>query len=109
MDIIIGGVYQGKLDYAKAQFSLTDSDVFFCSECPVLDLTKRCKMCIRDRFTDASSIAVYAKDAVAAMQTAGIINGISDGGSYRFAPEAQATRAQAASMIAGLYLSLIHI
>ena len=54
-------------------------------------------------FTDASSIAVYAKDAVAAMQTAGIINGISDGGSYRFAPEAQATRAQAASMIAGLY------
>ena len=42
MDIIIGGVYQGKLDYAKAQFSLTDSDVFFCSECPVLDLTKRC-------------------------------------------------------------------
>ena len=40
-------------------------------------------------FTDASSIAVYAKDAVAAMQTAGIINGISDGGSYRFAPEAQ--------------------
>ena len=31
-----------KLDYAKAQFSLTDSDVFFCSECPVLDLTKRC-------------------------------------------------------------------
>ena len=42
-------------------------------------------------FTDASSIAVYAKDAVAAMQTAGIINGISDGGSYRFAPEAQAS------------------
>lgn len=31
MDIIIGGVYQGKLDYAKAQFSLTDSDVFFCA------------------------------------------------------------------------------
>ena len=40
------------------------------------------------------------------MQMAGIINGIPDGSGYRFAPEEQATRAQAASMIAGLYQAL---
>ena len=28
MDIIIGGVYQGKLDYAKAQFSLTKRCIY---------------------------------------------------------------------------------
>lgn len=57
-------------------------------------------------FTDAPSIAAYAADAVSAMQMAGIINGIPDGSGYRFAPEEQATRAQAASMIAGLYQAL---
>ncbi|MGN1007536.1 MAG: S-layer homology domain-containing protein, partial [Butyricicoccus sp.] len=57
-------------------------------------------------FTDVSSIAAYARDAVSVMQTAGIISGISDGASYRFAPTAQATRAQAAVMTAGLYRTL---
>ena len=47
-------------------------------------------------FADNSDIAEYAKEAVAAMSSAGIINGI-DG--QNFAPLANATRAQAAQLI----------
>ena len=32
MILIIGGAYQGKLDYAKAEYGLTDDDVFTCEE-----------------------------------------------------------------------------
>ena len=32
MILIIGGVYQGKLDYALANFDLTQGDVYFCNE-----------------------------------------------------------------------------
>lgn len=54
------------------------------------------------QFTDGDSIAAYARDAVSLMQSAGIINGFSDGSGYRFAPKQNATRAQAAAMIAQL-------
>jgi len=47
-------------------------------------------------FTDEAEISGYAKEAVAAMQKAGIINGIGDG---RFAPKKNATRAEAAVII----------
>ena len=32
MVLIIGGAYQGKLDYAKNEYELTDEDVFTCDE-----------------------------------------------------------------------------
>ncbi|MBR2546774.1 MAG: bifunctional adenosylcobinamide kinase/adenosylcobinamide-phosphate guanylyltransferase [Eubacterium sp.] len=32
MVLIIGGAYQGKLDYAKEEYGLTDADVFTCEE-----------------------------------------------------------------------------
>ncbi len=48
-------------------------------------------------FTDSGQIAAYAKDAVSKMQQAGIING-KDNGS--FAPLDNATRAEAAKMLA---------
>ncbi|SHI18744.1 S-layer homology domain-containing protein [Sporobacter termitidis DSM 10068] len=48
-------------------------------------------------FTDSAEISSYASDAVTAMQQAGIISGGSDGS---FAPRANATRAQAAKMVA---------
>lgn len=32
MILIIGGAYQGKLDYAKEEYGLTDEDVFTCEE-----------------------------------------------------------------------------
>ncbi len=51
-------------------------------------------------FTDASSVASYAKDAVDKMQKAGIINGASDvKGGVSFNPNSQASRAEAATMI----------
>ncbi|WP_168121599.1 S-layer homology domain-containing protein [Paenibacillus sp. HB172176] len=47
-------------------------------------------------FADQSSISPYAVQAVRSMQEAGIIQGVGEG---KFAPEAQATRAQAAVII----------
>lgn len=53
------------------------------------------------KFADNSEIASYAKDAVTIMQKAGIINGVKNNfGTYSFKPKANATRAEAATMIA---------
>lgn len=53
------------------------------------------------KFADNSEIASYAKDSVTAMQKAGIINGVKNNlGSYSFNPRANATRAEATTMIA---------
>ncbi len=42
MDLIIGGVYQGKLRYAAETFGITEEDIFFCVEEPCIDPEKRC-------------------------------------------------------------------
>lgn len=57
-------------------------------------------------FKDAADIDAKAAEAVSAMQQGAIINGIADGSGFRFAPKQQATRAQAAAMIARFYESL---
>lgn len=42
MNLIYGGAYQGKLDYAKAEFNIEDKDVFYCkAELAEIDLTKK--------------------------------------------------------------------
>ena len=41
MILIIGGAYQGKLDYAKSAFGLTDEDVFTCVDGKI-DFSRRC-------------------------------------------------------------------
>ena len=41
MILIIGGAYQGKLDFAKAAFSLAPEDVFTCTGTKI-DFSKRC-------------------------------------------------------------------
>lgn len=41
MVLIIGGAYQGKLDFAKETFGITDADVFTC-EGSEIDFSKRC-------------------------------------------------------------------
>lgn len=48
------------------------------------------------RFLDQSKISAYAKDAVTEMQLAGIIGGKPAGTGYRFDPQGNATRAEAA-------------
>ena len=41
MTLIIGGAYQGKLDYAKEVFGITDGDVHIC-DAGNIDFSKRC-------------------------------------------------------------------
>ena len=41
MILIIGGVYQGKLDFAKDTFGITDADVHSC-DTGEIDFSKRC-------------------------------------------------------------------
>lgn len=41
MILIIGGAYQGKLDFTKETFGITDGDVYICSEGEI-DFSKRC-------------------------------------------------------------------
>ena len=40
MILIIGGAYQGKLEYAKNEYLLTDADVFFCENETYIDTSK---------------------------------------------------------------------
>ena len=41
MILIIGGAYQGKLEFAKETFGITDADVYSCGE-DEIDFSKRC-------------------------------------------------------------------
>ena len=41
MVLIIGGAYQGKLDFAKEAFGITEEDVFVCKDSEI-DFSKRC-------------------------------------------------------------------
>lgn len=50
MVLIIGGNYQGKLDFARQRFGLTDDDIQLCNETTdALDFSRRCISYI-DRF-----------------------------------------------------------
>lgn len=42
MLFVIGGAYQGKLDYVKERFELKDEDIFTCTKDGQPDLSKRC-------------------------------------------------------------------
>lgn len=42
MELILGGVYQGKLDYARNSYALTDEDIFICTEQAPLLFDKKC-------------------------------------------------------------------
>lgn len=41
MELIIGGAYQGKTDYARRVYGVTDAQIFTCTG-PELDLRARC-------------------------------------------------------------------
>lgn len=50
MKFIIGGNYQGKLDFAREEFKLEDSDIFICTgDTMHIDFSKRCIAYV-DRF-----------------------------------------------------------
>ena len=48
MILMIGGAYQGKLDYAKSAFALSDGDIFTCTE-DTIDFSRRC-ICSLEEF-----------------------------------------------------------
>lgn len=49
MILIIGGAYQGKLDFAKNAFGITDADVYSCDTGDI-DFSKHC-ICKIEEFT----------------------------------------------------------
>ena len=48
MDLIIGGAYQGKLDYAKKQYELTEEQVFTCNADDGIVFGTRCIDCLEE-------------------------------------------------------------
>ena len=42
MELIIGGAYQGKRDYAAAQYSLCDAQIYTCTEEKGIEFGARC-------------------------------------------------------------------
>ena len=50
MILIIGGVYQGRLDFARQRFGLTDADLYLCTDATdAPDVSRRC-LAYLDRF-----------------------------------------------------------
>ena len=50
MFLIIGGAYQGRLDFVKENFAVTEGDVHFC-DCDSIDFSRRC-ICNLEEFAD---------------------------------------------------------
>ncbi len=42
MDLITGGIYQGKLDHAKTKYDLGDDMIFDCTGKTEIDFSKKC-------------------------------------------------------------------
>ena len=42
MELIIGGAYQGKLEYAAKTYNLKETDIYVCAEDTAVDLDKKC-------------------------------------------------------------------
>lgn len=67
MDLIIGGAYQGKREYARSSFRLTESDIFTCVEDGEVDFSARCidaiekytLRCVRDGIDPVESFRAH--------------------------------------------------
>ena len=60
MVLIIGGAYQGKLEFAKERFCLTDTDVFTCVSGQEIDFSRKCIDKIEEfTFTHPDPIAYF--------------------------------------------------
>ena len=70
MYVIIGGAYQGKLEYAKVRFGLADESIMDCSEDKEPDFSKKCLyhieryvlFCLRNNIDPTISLSQW-KDA----------------------------------------------
>ena len=61
MILIIGGAYQGKLDFAKDTFDIADKEVFICSAGEI-DFSKRCIYKIEEFTFGCEDPIVYFKE-----------------------------------------------
>ncbi|MBQ6053470.1 MAG: bifunctional adenosylcobinamide kinase/adenosylcobinamide-phosphate guanylyltransferase [Clostridia bacterium] len=48
MDFIIGGAFQGKLEYAVKKHKLDDSDIFTCSENAAVSFERKCIYAVQE-------------------------------------------------------------
>lgn len=64
MHLIIGGAYQGKLEYAMRRFELKTEEIFYCSEQAEVDTSKKCiygfekyiRACCREKKTPIDNL-----------------------------------------------------
>ena len=68
MHLMIGGAYQGKTDYAKALYSLTDAEIYTCADAEIPQEVKA--VCHLERF--ARACAAQGRSAVDAWKALGI-------------------------------------
>ena len=61
MILIIGGAYQGKLDYAKSAFNLDERDIFTCSGVKI-DFSKRCIYKVEEFVSACPDALQYFRD-----------------------------------------------
>lgn len=85
MILIIGGSYQGKLDYVRRRFGLTDDEIQVCDETtPILDFSRR-SIAYIDRFalnrirSGADPVEVFGTDPGLYRNIVFIANDVSGG------------------------------
>lgn len=62
MILIIGGAYQGKLDYAKKTFGITDAEVCTCGR-EEIDFSRRCICEIQEfTFTEGDPVKIFEEN-----------------------------------------------
>ena len=65
MHLIFGGAYQGKLEYAKEKYDLTDDDIFTCRferSSPVIDFSKKAIYHLEEFVMTCNNQKIEAKD-----------------------------------------------
>lgn len=62
MDMIIGGAYQGKLDYAREKYGFKEDDIFVCTEKSEISFEKPCVTGIEEFVLYCIENNVSAKD-----------------------------------------------
>lgn len=70
MEFIIGGAYQGKKEYAKSRFLVTENEIFTCREDGKIDWSARCiagleefaLRCVRDHDDPVELFKAHRED-----------------------------------------------
>lgn len=66
MILIFGGAYQGKLDFAKETFSVSDDDIFTCTEGKGIDVSAKVIYNLDQVFLHLTKEGIEAKEVLEA-------------------------------------------